>query len=63
MLVVARGVSPASDPTPLYVGAGGVALALLFDILFITPVMGSGATFLILAVADDSRHTTACERR
>jgi len=50
MLVVARGVSPASDPTPLYVGAGGVALALLFDILFITPVMGSGATFLILAV-------------
>ena len=34
----------------LYVGAGGVALALLFDILFITPVMGSGATFLILAV-------------
>jgi len=50
ILAVARGVSPASDPTPLYVGAGGVALALLSDILFITPLMGAGATFLILAV-------------
>src|SRR6056297_1115055 len=50
ILAVARGVSPASDPVPLYVGAGGVALALLSDILFITPLMGAGATFLILAV-------------
>jgi TRAP-type mannitol/chloroaromatic compound transport system permease large subunit len=50
ILAVARGVSPGSDPMPLYVGAGGAALALLFDIVFITPLMGPGATFLILAV-------------
>jgi TRAP-type mannitol/chloroaromatic compound transport system permease large subunit len=50
VFTIARGVSPSSDPRPLIVGAAGVVLALLFDILFLTPATGDGATFLILAV-------------
>ncbi|MBM1219153.1 TRAP transporter large permease subunit [Ponticoccus sp. SC2-23] len=50
VLIIARGVSPTSEPWPLIVGGVGVALAFLFDVLFISPLTGSGATFMILAV-------------
>ncbi|MGD9293530.1 MAG: TRAP transporter large permease subunit [Roseobacter sp.] len=50
VLVIARGVSPSSSPVPLIIGGAGVVLALFFDIGFISPLTGSGSTFLILAV-------------
>ncbi len=50
ILAVARGISPSSSPLPLMIGAGGVALALLADAAFISPLTGSGATFMILAI-------------
>ncbi len=50
ILAVARGVSPTSDPRPLLVGGAGVALALLADVLFISPLTSSGVTFLVIAV-------------
>src|SRR6056297_3643107 len=50
ILVIARGVSPSSSATPLLIGGAGVALAFLFDILFIGPLPGAGATFMIMAI-------------
>ena len=50
VLIIARGVSPSSDPTPLLIGGLGVVLALIADIAFISPLTGPGATFLILAI-------------
>lgn len=50
MLSVARGISPSSEPTPLIVGGVGVVLALLADIVFISPQTSSGASFAILAI-------------
>jgi len=50
VLILARGISPSSSPTPLIVGGLGVVLMLLADVLFIGPLTGSGATFLIMAM-------------
>ncbi|MBF9060713.1 TRAP transporter large permease subunit [Rhodobacterales bacterium HKCCSP123] len=50
ILILARGVSPSSNPAPLIAGGFGVILALIFDILFISPGTGPGATFLIMTV-------------
>jgi TRAP-type mannitol/chloroaromatic compound transport system permease large subunit len=50
ILVIARGVSPTSNPIPLIVGGLGIALAFMFDIAFIDPLTSPGGTFLILAV-------------
>ncbi|WP_299789089.1 TRAP transporter large permease subunit [uncultured Marivita sp.] len=50
VLILARGVSPSSVPLPLIVGGLGVILAFLFDVMFISPLTGAGATFLILAI-------------
>ena len=50
VLILARGVSPSSNPAPLIAGGMGVILALICDILFIKPDTGDGATFLILAI-------------
>jgi TRAP-type mannitol/chloroaromatic compound transport system permease large subunit len=50
VLAIARGISPTSDPMPLIVGGVGIALAFIFDILFIDPVTRPGAKFLILAI-------------
>ncbi|MDG3042801.1 TRAP transporter large permease subunit [Roseicyclus marinus] len=49
-LILARGVSPSSNPAPLIAGGVGVVLALIADILFIGPLSSSGATFTILAI-------------
>lgn len=50
ILSVARGVSPTADPTPLLIGAVGVILAFLVDAVFITPLSGAGASFMMLAL-------------
>ena len=50
ILAVARGVKPSASPAPLLVGALGVVLGLLADIVLIGPQMSSGATILILAI-------------
>ncbi|QBY00712.1 TRAP transporter large permease subunit [Rhodophyticola sp. CCM32] len=50
VLSTARGISPSSAPAPLLIGGLGVVLAFLFDILFIGPLTGAGASFMILAV-------------
>ena len=50
VLTTAFGVSPSSDPRPIWFGLGSVALTLIVDALFIAPNMSPGATTLILAV-------------
>jgi len=50
VLILARGVSPSSSPAPLIAGGLGVVLALIFDVMFIGPTTGDGATFMILAI-------------
>ncbi|MBY4891702.1 TRAP transporter large permease subunit [Rhodobacteraceae bacterium N5(2021)] len=50
VLVLARGISPSSSLAPLLVGGLGVVLAFIVDIAFIHPLMGPGATFMILAI-------------
>jgi len=50
ILVVARGISPSSSPVPLMIGGVGVVLAFMADAAFISPLTGSGASFLILAI-------------
>ena len=50
VLILARGVSPSSNPAPLIAGGMGVVLAFILDILFITPGTGNGATFAIMTI-------------
>ncbi len=49
-LVLGRGIAPSRSPQPLIVGAIGLLLMLLVDILFIQPTTSSGATFVFLAI-------------
>ena len=50
MLAFARGMVPSADPRKLYVGAIGVILGLMVDVLWITPVTSPGGTVLWLAI-------------
>ncbi|MRU16883.1 TRAP transporter large permease subunit [Roseovarius sp. A21] len=50
VLAVARGIKPSASPAPLLIGALGVVLGLIVDILFIAPSSSSGATVLMLAI-------------
>ncbi|MBV2360895.1 TRAP transporter large permease subunit [Thalassococcus sp. CAU 1522] len=50
ILAFARGVSPSADPRPLLIGAGGLALGLLVDILLIRPTTSSGVTVLLMLI-------------
>ncbi len=49
VLAVARGTSQGSGGRPLLVGGAGAGLALIFDILFLSPLTSPGAATLILA--------------
>ncbi|MCL6283042.1 TRAP transporter large permease subunit [Ruegeria sp. 2012CJ41-6] len=49
-LMLGRGVAPSRDARPLIVGAIGVLLIVLVDVLFISPLTSAGATALIMAV-------------
>ncbi len=48
-LVMGRGIAPSQSTQPLIVGAIGLLLMLLVDVLLIAPTTSSGATFLRLA--------------
>ncbi|WP_341365460.1 TRAP transporter large permease subunit [Yoonia sp. BS5-3] len=50
MLSIARGVAPSQDQRPLMIGALGVALMLVADILFISPLTTPGFTTLIILI-------------
>ena len=46
----ARGVSPSADPRPIMIGAGGVVLLMLMDILAIRPTTSAMGTVVLMAV-------------
>ncbi|MEL6646150.1 MAG: TRAP transporter large permease subunit [Pseudomonadota bacterium] len=50
ILTFARGVAPSANPAPLLVGAVGIVLGLLLDIVVIGAAMSSGLTFVIMAL-------------
>ncbi|WP_375573613.1 TRAP transporter large permease subunit [Ahrensia marina] len=50
ILIIARGVSASASATPLIIGGVGVVLAFVLDALFISPLTGPGAKFMILAI-------------
>jgi TRAP-type mannitol/chloroaromatic compound transport system permease large subunit len=50
IFTTARGVALASNPQPLIIGAMGILLALVIDIVLITPVTSPGNTVLLLIV-------------
>ncbi|WP_270732987.1 TRAP transporter large permease [Shimia sp. Alg240-R146] len=50
ILTTARGVAPSKDPKPLLIGGAGVLLAILVDILLITPTTTPGFTLIYLIV-------------
>lgn len=50
VLVVARGVRPTAPPAPLLIGALGIVLGLIVDILLIAPSTSSGVSLVLLAV-------------
>ncbi|RBI87111.1 C4-dicarboxylate ABC transporter permease [Rhodosalinus halophilus] len=50
ILTTARGIAPSADPLPIAVGLGGVALALLIDIVAISPLTSPAVTVLWLAI-------------
>ena len=50
VLVLARGISPSSDPKPLILGAVGLLLAALVDVTLIAPTTSAGVTVLLEAL-------------
>ncbi|MBT8460091.1 MAG: TRAP transporter large permease subunit, partial [Boseongicola sp.] len=50
ILTTARGISPSSDPRPLWIGLGALFVGLLVDALFISPVTSPGLTAVMLAI-------------
>ncbi len=50
IMTTARGVSPSSNPLPLYVGLAGVGLGLLADALLVSPITSPGITVLLIAL-------------
>lgn len=50
ILIIARGVSASASAMPLIIGGVGVVLAFVLDALFISPLTGPGAKFMILAI-------------
>jgi TRAP-type mannitol/chloroaromatic compound transport system permease large subunit len=48
VLTTAMGISPSSDPKPLWIGLGAAAFALFVDAAFITPLTTPGVTFVKL---------------
>jgi TRAP-type mannitol/chloroaromatic compound transport system permease large subunit len=48
VLTTARGISPSSDPRPLWIGLGALVAVLLVDALFVGPLTTPGVTFLMI---------------
>jgi TRAP-type mannitol/chloroaromatic compound transport system permease large subunit len=49
-LIVGRGVSPSADPKPLIVGAIGLLLLTLVDLVLIKPTTSSGGAVLLMLI-------------
>ncbi|WP_209596682.1 TRAP transporter large permease subunit [Ruegeria sp. HKCCSP351] len=49
-LVLGRGIAPSRSPQPLILGAIGLLLMALVDILMISPTTSSGVTFVLLTL-------------
>ncbi|WP_298433425.1 TRAP transporter large permease subunit [uncultured Jannaschia sp.] len=50
VLTTARGVNPLADSRPLLIGAAGIVLAFVIDVLVIRPNTSAGATFALMAI-------------
>ncbi|MEM7720391.1 MAG: TRAP transporter large permease subunit [Pseudomonadota bacterium] len=50
VLTTAMGISPSSDPRPLWIGLGAAAFALFVDAAFISPLTSPGVTFVRLLI-------------
>jgi len=50
VLVVARGVRPTATPAPLLIGALGIVLGLIVDIILIAPSTSAGVSLVLLAL-------------
>ncbi|MEM6386744.1 MAG: TRAP transporter large permease subunit [Pseudomonadota bacterium] len=50
VLTTAIGISPSSDPRPLWIGLGAAAFALFVDAAFISPLTSPGVTFVRLLI-------------
>ncbi|TDE40733.1 TRAP transporter large permease [Antarcticimicrobium sediminis] len=50
VLVLARGISPSSDPKPLILGAVGLILVAMVDVTLVAPTTSSGMTVLLMAL-------------
>ena len=50
VLTTARGVSPSGDPKPLIIGAIGLILMVLVDVLLVAPTTSSGAEWLMMLI-------------
>ncbi|KAJ03496.1 TRAP transporter large permease [Sulfitobacter mediterraneus] len=49
-LTTGRGVSPSAESRPLIIGGIGVVLALLVDIVLVSPLTSPGATVVLMAI-------------
>ncbi len=49
-LTTAMGVSPSSDPRPIWIGIGGLGLALFTDAAFVSPLTTPGWTLIMMAI-------------
>jgi len=49
-LVLGRGVRPSGDFTPIAIGMGGIALAIVFDAVFVSPLTSPGTTLFIMLI-------------
>ncbi len=50
IMTTARGVAPSADPTPIYIGMGGVALTLLVNAGLVQPTHSSGQALVFMAI-------------
>ncbi|MGR3513907.1 MAG: TRAP transporter large permease [Paracoccaceae bacterium] len=50
VLTTAMGISPSSDPRPIWIGLGAAAFALFVDAAFISPLTSPGVTFVRLLI-------------
>jgi TRAP-type mannitol/chloroaromatic compound transport system permease large subunit len=49
-MTTARGISPSADTRPLIIGGVGVVLAVLVDIILISPTTSPGVTVVLMAI-------------
>ena len=50
VITTARGISPSSDPRPLWIGLGAIVAVLVLDAIAESPLTTPGVTFLIILI-------------